>query len=415
MTERQRFVDECMKEEESIAALCRRYEISRKTGYKWLERFLAGCELGNRSRRPRSSPKAVTTWLEDAIVAARKQRPHWGPKKMRAILSRRNPQLELPAVSTFALIFKRNGLVQPRKRRRFTPPSTTPFGAVTAPNALWCVDFKGQFSVGRLRCYPLTVMDAHSRYLLACVALRGTRATPVRRAFEQIFATFGLPAAIRSDNGVPFASSGVAGLSKLSAWWTKLGIRHERIEPGKPQQNGRHERMHRTLKREATMPPATSMKAQQRSFDRFRKQYNEERPHEALGQRPPAEFYEVSTRVLPDPPWGRDFEYPMHFETVRISRLGALRWNDRSVFLSTALSHELVGLEWRDSGRWAVHFGPTLLGELVGVNRKKKLRFVREVSRTVGPNEHDQKCSPKPRRGGCPGMGQGSPTAPGAS
>jgi transposase InsO family protein len=198
------------------------------------------------------------------------------------------------------------------------------------PNALWCIDFKGDFLVGRRRCYPLTVMDAYSRFLLGCVALPNTRVGGVRKAMRSLFDTFGLPVAIRSDNGGPFASKAPAGLSELSTWWLKLGIRHERIEPGKPQQNGRHERMHRTLKLETAMPPSSSMRAQQRAFDRFRLEYNEQRPHEALGQRFPAEFYQRSHRVLPQPYWGRDFDYPEQFETARVRKSGSLPWNDRS-------------------------------------------------------------------------------------
>jgi len=185
----------------------------------------------------------VRTEIEDAIVAARKLKPRWGPRKLRAALQRANPKAELPSVGTFALIFKRNGLVVPRRRRHRTPPSSSPLSHAKAPNALWCIDFKGDFLVGKSRCYPLTVTDAFSRYLIACVALPNTRAAGVRRALREVFEQFGLPEAIRSDNGSPFASRAPAGLSELSAWWLKLGIRHERIEPGKPQQNGRHERM----------------------------------------------------------------------------------------------------------------------------------------------------------------------------
>jgi hypothetical protein len=245
-----------------ISELCRRFGIRRKTGYKWVDRFYGdGADdeeaLRDRSRRPHSHPRAVPTWLEEAIVEARRQRPHWGPKKLCAVLVHRNPGAELPAVSTFAKIFRRQGLVRPRRRSRGTPPSSAPFGAITGANALWCMDFKGHFAVGRVRCHPLTVMDAYSRYLIACVALRYPDAIPVRRAFERIFDEFGLPETIRTDNGPPFASPTAGGLSRLSAWWLKLGIRHERIAHGKPQENGRHEHMHRTLEQETASPPAS--------------------------------------------------------------------------------------------------------------------------------------------------------------
>jgi transposase InsO family protein len=373
--QRKEFIDAYLAKEASVSELCRRFEISRKTGYKWIARFMAGCELVDRSRRPKKSPRAVAEDLEDAIVDARKSRPTWGPRKLRAAFIRANPGAEVPSVSTFALIFHRNGLVTPRRRRRRLPRASTPLGHANAPNAVWCIDFKGDFAVGRGRCYPLTITDAYSRYLLACIALGGTRLTPVRRALERVFRTFGLPTAIRSDNGVPFASvHGPGGMSELSAWWLKLGIRHERIAPGKPQQNGRHERMHRTLKLDATLGCPT-LHQQQRAFDKFRHDYNNVRPHEALGQRPPSEFYEPSPRRLPVPPWGRDFTYPSQYEVVRVSRTGRLPWNGRTVFASTVLRHQLLGLAWAEDGHWEVYFGKQLVGRLVG--RGKSLSFTR--------------------------------------
>ena len=373
MQQRKQFIDEYLKQESSLSELCRRFGISRKTGYKWVGRFLAGCELGDRSRRPHSSPTATSAWLEDAIVTARRQRPRWGPRKLRAALLRANPGSAFPSASTFALIFKRNGLVTPRRRRRRTPPSSVPLAHATAPNAVWCMDFKGDFLVGRSRCYPLTVMDAYSRFLIACIALPNTQATGVRRALRDIFEQFGLPQAIRSDNGSPFASKAPAGLSELSAWWLKLGITHERIEPGKPQQNSRHERMHLTLKLDTAMPPCGSRRAQQRAFDRFRRQYNEERPHEALGNRVPAEFFELSARRLPDPYWGKDFAYPEDYETTRVRKSGSMPWNDRSVFISTTLRHELLGLAWTGHAKWNVYFGKLRIGTLA--KRNRQLRF----------------------------------------
>lgn len=240
--QRKKFIDAYLTEEFTVVELCRRFGISRKTGYKWIRRFMEGCELEDRSSRPLRSPRAVPEWLEDAIVRARKQRPTWGPRKLRAVLLRKNPEAELPSASTIALIFRRNGLIRPKRRRRRTPPSSAPLAHADGPNAVWCIDFKGHFPVGRTRCYPLTVTDAYSRYLIACVVVRRPDETHVRRALESAFGEFGLPEAIRSDNGPPFATTGLGGLSALSVWWRKLGIRHERIEPGKPQQNGRHER-----------------------------------------------------------------------------------------------------------------------------------------------------------------------------
>ena len=375
MSERKRFVDAHLRGDYSIAELCRRFGISRKTGYKWLRRFFDGCELVDRSRRPHSSPHAVARWIEEAIVDSRRQRPLWGPKKLHAVLQRANPGAELPSISTFAAIFKRNGLITPRRRKRQTPPSSTPFGQVAAPNDLWCVDFKGQFPVASRQCYPLTVTDAHSRYLLACVALRSTAVAPARRAFECIFDTFGLPDAIRSDNGVPFASRGLGGLSELSAWWHKLGIRHERIEPGKPQQNGRHERMHLTLKQQLALVDARSLRAQQSIFDAFRREYNDERPHEALGQKTPAEFYQPSPRRLPETPW-RDFDYG-DADTCRLDHLGFLHWNQRRAFISSTLARELVAIDWDEHHRWRLRFASLQLGYLHP--RKSRLDFEERV------------------------------------
>lgn len=373
MDQRQQFIDEYMRGDSSMSELARRFGVSRKTVYKWVARFLETSSLADLSRKPHCSPRAVAAGLESSIVAARRERPRWGPKKLRAWLLRANPGASLPSVSTFALIIKRNGLVTPRRRRRRTPPSTRPLSHATAPNVLWCMDFKGDFLVGKRRCYPLTVMDAYSRFLIACISLPSTSTPGVKRALRTVFADFGLPQSIRSDNGAPFASRAPCGLSELSAWWAKLGIAHERIEPGKPQQNGRHERMHLTLKLDTASPPSDSRRAQQRSFDLFRKHYNVDRPHEALEQRSPAEFYERSQRTLPDPHWGKDFSYPDDFELVRVSKTGSIRWNDRSAFISTTLRYELLGLSW-SANSWRVFFGPHELGQL---RRRGKLRFIR--------------------------------------
>lgn len=364
MTERKRFIDEYLTGEFTVTELCQRYGISRKTGHKWIRRFMDHCELGDRSSRPHRSPKAVPAWIEDAIVRARRDKPRWGPRKLRDALRRLNPRAELPSVSTFALIFRRNGLIRPKRRRRKTPPFSAPLAHAKAPNQVWCIDFKGHFPVGVTRCYPLTITDAYSRYLLACIVLNRPDGDNVRRAMQRVFDEFGLPDAIRSDNGTPFASTGISGLSQVSAWWWRLGIRHERIQPGKPQQNGRHERMHLTLAQETAAPPSKSLKAQQRAFDRFRKEYNDDRPHEALGGNVPADYYVPSERPLPDPPWGRDFLYPDEFDIAQVSKLGYLQWNGRSAYVSSALAHEKLGLDWQDRRSWKVYFGRMLLGTL---------------------------------------------------
>lgn len=394
MKQRMQFIDEYLKREHSIAELCRRFGISRKTGHKWVARFReeGGEEglvvtLADRSRRPHSSPTATDEWLAEAIVAARKQRPNWGPKKLRAALGRNNPTVALPSESTFARLFKANGLVRPRRRRNRTPPYSAPLAHASVVNRVWCIDFKGQFRVGQTTCYPLTVTDACSRYLIACVALTSTQAAPTKRALQRVFDEFGLPDAIRSDNGTPFASRGVAGLTTLSAWWLKLGIQHERIERGKPQQNGRHERMHLTLKQETTSPPARSLLEQQRRFDRFRKYFNEERPHEALGQRPPSEVYEPSRRRLPIPPWGRDFVYPTTYEVVRVSKTGLVRSRAGNFDLTAALRSELVGLGWTDGVTADVYFGKVCLGTLRRDRTTKRLAF-RAVEKVLPMSWH---------------------------
>lgn len=390
MSERKRFIDDYLTGDYTVSELCRTYGISRKTGYKWIDRFMTHCELADRSSRPHRSPKAVAEWIEDAIVRARRQKPRWGPRKLRDALLRANPGAELPSVSTFALIFRRNGLVRPRRRRRSTPPFSAPLAHAKAPNAVWCIDFKGHFAVGAARCHPLTITDAYSRFLIACVAMSRPDGDRVRRAMEQVFDEFGLPDAIRSDNGAPFASTGPAGFSRLSAWWWKLGIRHERIQPGKPQQNGRHERMHLTLKQETVSPPQASMRAQQRAFDFFRKEYNHDRPHEALGGHVPADYYQRSQRCLPTPPWGRPFRYPHYFETAKVSKLGYLRWNGRAAFVSSALAHETLGLDWDDHRGWKIYFGQLHLGALHR-GQRGGLRFSpNAVTQVSAKNRHQR-------------------------
>jgi hypothetical protein len=240
---------------------------------------------------------------------------------------------------------------------------------------VWAIDFKGDFTIGRTRCYPLTITDSYSRFIIACVALTSTKTHAVKRALQRVFDEYGLPEAIRSDNGTPFSSRGVAGLSTLSVWWHKLGIRHERIDPGHPEQNGRHERMHRDLKLETASPPATTMAKQQRLFDQFRARFNQERPHEALEQRTPQEFYEISTRRLPQRWWGKDFEYDMEAEALRVSKDGYIATHRGAFFLSTTLAHELVEVDWYESNRARILFGTLNLGELVAKAKRRQLRF----------------------------------------
>jgi len=258
-------------------------------------------------------------------------------------------------------LLQRHALVRPRRRRRpIVHPGTGPL-VTTAPNDLWTADFKGQFRTrDGVYCFPLTIADQHTRYLLRVHGLRNTRGTGVRPVFERAFREYGLPRAIRTDNGVPFANTGLHGLTQLNVWWLRLGIQHQRIRPASPQENGAHERMHRTLKAETTRPPAADLASQQRCFTRFRRIYNDERPHEALAQQPPDRIYAKSSRAMP--PQLSPVEYPGHYERRRVSAAGAISWQSRVLTVSTVLTHEDIGLEPIDDGIWDLHFGPIRLG-----------------------------------------------------
>jgi transposase InsO family protein len=351
----------------NFAELCREFGISRQVGYVWLKRYREAEHsldaMVERPRRPLTTPTKVPDELEDFLVAARKLHPTWGPKKLRAWLLHHRPQLQLPAQSTIGEVLRRRGLtVQRRPRQRATIASTQPFADVTGPNATWCVDFKGHFRMqDGNRCHPLTIIDAYSRYLLRCEGVENPDGREVERVFDSAFQEFGLPSAIRSDNGPPFASVGAGGLTKLSVWWLRLGIRVERIAPGKPQQNGRQERFHRTLKAETAKPPHAHLRAQQRAFDVFRREYNEERPHEALGQRPPSSIFVLSPRRYPRPLLR--FEIHAWNEAARVDRDGFIRWRNKRLFISSALAHEDVELRYEPAiERWHIVFGPLSIG-----------------------------------------------------
>ena len=350
--------------------------ISRKTGYKWLGRYREqGPEgLVERSRAPHRHGRSMAPELAEAIVALRRERPHWGPRKLRAVLMGERPEAVWPAASTMGDLLRAEGLVSSRRRRRRRVAAPgRPFRAVTAPNDVWCIDFKGWFRTrDGERCDPLTVSDAYSRFLLACVIVP-PRTDTVRVAVEQLFKRYGLPLAIRSDNGAPFAGTGAGGLSRLSVGWIKAGIALERIEPGQPQQNGRHERMHRTLKAETAKPPAASAGRQQVRFDRFRQDFNDDRPHEALGQQPPAAFYRPSLRPYPerlDEPW-----YDAWHAMRRVRTDGSIKWGGDLVFISETLKGEPVGIAETDSGDWIVRFADIDLGIID--RRTKKLHGFR--------------------------------------
>jgi transposase InsO family protein len=375
LKERLKFVVACLESEVPIVELCRAFGVSRKTAYKYITRFReeGANGLNDHSRAPHVHPNATNASAVDKLIKARKKHPNWGARKLMAYLARREAKTQWPASSTAYDIIKRAGLVQPRVRRRHATPTSAPLSHADKPNAVWCTDFKGWFRTGDgERCDPLTLTDGFSRYLLSCKAVAATDGEHARPIFERVFRTFGLPDAIRSDNGPPFATTGVGGLSRLNVWWVRLGIRIEHITPGSPQENGRHERMHLTLKLDTTLPPQRSLFAQQKSFDRFRREYNEERPHEALANRTPADLYHSSTRQYPSEL--PEIIYPQHFEVRSVHHSGTVRWQSSEVYLGEALAGERIGLEQLDETYWRVHFGPYALA-LADTRTRKVLRY----------------------------------------
>jgi transposase InsO family protein len=347
----------------TMTELAAQYGISRKTGYKWVvayeARGLAG--LQDRSRRPHRSPHATAAEVVDAILALRRRHPRWGPKKLLAVAQRRHHAEAWPARSTIAALLKRRGLVTLRRRRE--PPSRATGsvrGEITRPNAVWTVDYKGEFLTGDQRyCYPFTLRDGLSRYVLRCDALTAHTLAVTRPRFERAFAEYGLPDRIRSDNGPPFGGPGLGRLSTLAAWWIRLGIVPERIAPGHPEQNGSHEQFHRGLKAETARPPARSATAQQRRFTRFCAEYNQDRPHESLQQTVPAQHYHRSSRAMPRrlPP----LEYPGHAQIRRVDQNGYVSWRT-PLFVSVALADQPVAFEEVDDGIWTVTFASLVLG-----------------------------------------------------
>jgi transposase InsO family protein/transposase-like protein len=354
--ERLRFVARLL-DGEAMSEVCRQFGISRKTGYKIFDRYKEhGLEaLSDRSRRPVRYANQLPAPIEAMIVRCKEDKPHWGARKIRELLVRRLAgDVRVPAKSTIHAVLHRHGLVKvpgrPRQRAQGTALS-----AGAAPNDLWCADFKGEFKLGDGRyCYPLTVTDQASRYLLLCEALESVREELAITAFEQLFRERGLPGAIRSDNGVPFASpNGLYGLSKLSVWWLRLGIEIERIKPGRPQQNGRHERMHLTLKKEATRPPGMNCLQQQARFDAFVAEFNTERPHEALAMKTPAEVYSPSARPYLGLP---ELAYPTHDRDIMVTACGRLCMHRKKINISTVLAGQRLGLKEVDEGIWLVSF-----------------------------------------------------------
>jgi transposase InsO family protein len=364
--ERNRFIDDALSDRFTMAALCARYGVSRRVGYKWLARFEEEGRQGlrDRSRAPHHCPHRIRPELAELLCAFRRAHPFWGARKLLRILSQRHRDIrDWPAPSTTADLLARRGLVQRRRRRRTPVHPGVVAPVTTAPNDLWTADFKGEFRTGNgVYCYPLTIADQHSRFLLTCHGLLSTQTVTARPVFERTFREYGLPRAIRTDNGVPFATQAIHGLSFLNVWWMRLGIQHQRILPGRPDQNGAHERMHRTLKRQAVRPVQRSCAAQQRAFDAFRREYNTERPHEALDQDTPGSRYRASPRPYPHrlPP----LEYPGHFVVKKVTTGGTFRFRRRLLHLANALVDQPIGLEETDDGIWAIHFNTVLIATL---------------------------------------------------
>lgn len=365
MEERFRFIEEWRSGDWSLSELCRFYGVTRATGYKWVERFAkSGLEgLRDLSRAPHRHPNEVSSKMEDLVIGLREEHPSWGAPKIRARLRRDHAEQDIPAESTIGAILKRNGLTVNRKRRRTSRPASEPLAHAGAPNTVWCADYKGWFRTGDgTRIDPLTISDAYSRYLLRCQALAAADYAHSKPVFEAAFQEYGLPQRIRTDNGAPFGSNGESGLTGLSVWWIKLGIVPEHIEPGKPQQNGRHERMHRTLKQETASPPAANRRRQQERFDQFRREYNQERPHQALGQKTPDSYYQASLCSYPGRL--REVEYPADWQVRSVAGGGQIWWHRERVFVAHALAGEPVGLQPIDDRYWRVWFSFYELGIL---------------------------------------------------
>lgn len=364
MDQRLAFMAEWLRDEWTMTELAERYGISRKTAYKWVDRYEADPAAGlrDRPRAPHTHGRAMAASIRDAILALRGAHPHWGPKKLRAILRERQPGEPWPAASTMGDLLRRAGVSQPRRRTRYIVPLTQPLAAAQASNDVWTADFKGWFrTADQTRCDPLTVADACSRFVFCCRIVAPSE-RGVRPWFERAFREYGLPLAMRTDNGSPFATTGAGHLSRLAVWWLKLGIQLDRIDRGHPEQNGRHERFHLTLQQETTTPPAATPAAQQRRFDRMRRGFNTERPHEALGQRPPVRLYTPSPRPYParlEDPW-----YDATHQVRRVRDRGQIKWGGDFVFVSEAVCGELVGLAETEGGDWRVHFMQVELGRI---------------------------------------------------
>ena len=373
ISERKQFLKSWLTGRHSMTALCRVFGVSRKTGHKWVDRLKAEGmnDLSDRSRARHQQSHKTPDDVIQILIDTKFAFPDWGPRKVVAYLNNTQPDGSWPAHSTASHILAQHGLVRPRGNRRYKSPArSAPLCHATEPNRVWSVDFKGDFLLGnQKRCYPLTVFDNHSRFLLDCKGLYATRTEPVISAFERLFSEYGLPDYLRSDNGAPFATTRIGGLSRFSLWLLKRGVMPERIRPGHPQENGRHERFHRSLKAAVCNPPKANLSAQQRAFNAYQLSYNQYRPHEALNDKPPANYYRPSTRLYA----GQEieFEYPDHYVIRKVRSDGNMRWKQAYVYVANLLAGEHVGLEPLDGDCWTVYLSGLKLGMLDG--REKRI------------------------------------------
>ncbi len=360
---RTQFIAEWLAKRYTVTALSQRYGISRQTAHKWIGRFKRDGFKGltDRSTAPHHRPQRTPAMIREQIIASKLLHQHWGPKKVVDYLKRHQPKLQWPADSTVGEILKQAGLVKARNKRKRVGADVAVFKDCDRCNRVWSVDYKGQFVLGNGRlCYPLTVTDNYSRYLLQCRALASPNHRDTRSWLEWVFREYGLPQAIRSDNGAPFASMAAGGISRLSRWWIQLGIKPERIKPGKPQHNGRHERMHRTLKAEATRPAAYSLEAQQKRFDAFCREYNDERSHESLERKCPVQVYQPSPQTYPERVPEVEYEQQVQVRSVRHN--GQIKWKGEFIYVTEILAKDRVGLTEIDNDLWEVRYGFYLLG-----------------------------------------------------
>ena len=370
--QRHQFITAWLTKRYSVASLCQSFQISRKTGHKWINRFKheGMNNLADRLRAPHHQARQTPVSIVQVLIDTKLAFPDWGPRKVTAYLKQTYPHRRWPVHSTVHHILEQQGLVKPRGNRRYKAPArTAPLAHATAANVVWSVDFKGDFRLGDgVRCYPLTVIDNYSRYLLACKGLRSTRAIPVIQLFEHLFHELGLPEYVRSDNGCPFASTRLGGLSRFSLWLLKSGVTPERIKPGKPQENGRLERFHRSLKAAVCAPPKGNLSAQQRAFNRYRLEYNQYRPHEALDDATPSSYYAQSPRRYTGQV--HEFDYPSHFDTRKVRADGNIKWHQVPIYVANLLAGEYIGLEPIDDGCWMVYLSNMKLGILDERNKK---------------------------------------------